>query len=136
MTSHAKLIEKFSAIATLEDLKSLMTDCLDLVAKEKDPVASFMLAQALGNFRSIVSLNFLEGIGVIPDADFYFSFAFHRFMQLANSQKGDAARWVAQYYLLGYCPVEKNETEYLRWLKLAAQYGDKLATAEFGELAQ
>lgn len=126
--THDQLLEKYSNIVTLEDLKEVMKDCLPLASQERDPVAGFLLAQLLGNFKEMVSVSVIES--VVADADFYFSFAFHRFRELADGKDGNAARWVAQYYLNGFAPVERNEADYAKWLKLAAEYGDKLAQAE------
>jgi len=133
MKNVTTLVNDLSEITSINRLKGLLTKCLRRVTKNKDPVAAHVIADVLDQFKDSVSSGVFEAAGVIPDADFYRSFAFHRFMKLAKERRGDAARWISQYYLVGYCPVEKDHDSYLKWLKLAADYGDKISLAELKE---
>jgi len=133
MKSDTNLGERLASIVSLDDLKNFVRGCLKSVAEEKNPVAGYMLAEAIASFKPTVSGAVFEASGVIPDPDFYRGWAFHRFMELAEKQQGDAARWIAHYYLVGACPVEKSDSEYRKWLKLAAEYGDRLSAADLAD---
>lgn len=113
----------------MHELSDLASRSLAKLSADRDPFMAVFLADLLERFMMSVGAERMATWGLIPDADHYRSFAFQVFMQRA-SQDGVAAKWIASYYENGWCPVERNEKEVIRWLTKAAELGDQVAIGE------
>lgn len=129
-----KLLIATSSIATLGDLRSVIAKSLAMWLSDKDPVGLYLLAHVIQDFRGAVSQSFFESQDLIPDADHYFSMAYHAFMELHKLGDPKGAIFISHYYKVGLCPVERSQEDFLIWLKKAADLGHPNAIAELGLL--
>ena len=127
---------RLQELSSREEVNQFAAECLQAWKQERDPTVAFCIASLVQLYPDELDPALFSSYGMRIDSVAFESLAFERFKELATTGSAHATRWVALYYQAGFHPVTRDPIEHLRWLKKAAELGDRLSAAELRHLQE